>query len=184
MKHGEIDTRLHDLEMQLGNISDSSDTDSEDVSDSERNSTSEEDFEGLPQFNHHLKKQTLLLEKQTALLETLVAVATIEQDSRIEPCAVNSEKKETAPEFKFIAVKIEKPVVVFGHEEVINEIKSAITLPKTQPNYYPNLSAFVDRSILLFGCPGNGKTRIAKFIAWSLDLFLIHITSGRSGGTN
>ena len=183
MKHEGIDTRLQDLEMQLGNISDSSDTDSEDVSDSERSSTSEEDFEELPQFNHHLKKQTLLLEKQTTLLETLVAAATIEHESRIEPCAVN-EKKETAPEFQFSAVKIEKPVEVFGHEEVIDEIKSAINLPKTQPNYYPNLSAFVDRSILLFGCPGNGKTRIAKFIAWSLDLFLIHITSGRSGGTN
>ena len=114
-----------------------------------------------------LEKQTTLLERQTTLLEALVSATCSESpgnqasnvvgSSKIESFENQSESevKDSATNFDFTAVKIDKPVKVIGHKNLIDTIISSIKTQDSQPDYYPNLQKFTDRAFLLYGCAGK-----------------------------
>ena len=131
-----------------------------------------------------LEKQTTLLERQTTLLEVILSATCSESpgnpasnvvgSSKIESFenqSLNneSEVKSSATDFDFTAVKIDKPVKVIGHKNLIDTIISAIKTQDSQPEYYPNFQKFTDRAFLLYGCAG-------KVIAYKSlgDLFLLN----------
>merc|ERR1712178_400320 len=54
---------------------------------------------------------------------------------------------------------------VGGLETQIQEIKEAVELPLTHPEYYEDMGIKPPKGVILFGPPGTGKTLLAKAVA-------------------
>merc|ERR1719472_551627 len=67
-------------------------------------------------------------------------------------------------------MKLEKaPTETFadigGLEQQIQEIKEAVELPLTHPEYYEDIGIKPPKGVILYGPPGTGKTLLAKAVA-------------------
>ncbi|VDM83467.1 unnamed protein product [Strongylus vulgaris] len=71
-------------------------------------------------------------------------------------------KLEKAPQSK--AVK-ETYADVGGLDQQIQEIKESVELPLTHPEYYEEMGIKPPKGVILYGCPGTGKTLLAKAVA-------------------
>ncbi len=54
---------------------------------------------------------------------------------------------------------------VAGQEQALSAIKDIVHLPLAYPDYYEKVGIEPQRSVILYGPPGNGKTLIAKAVA-------------------
>lgn len=70
---------------------------------------------------------------------------------------VSSMKLEKAPKESYADIG--------GLEEQIQEIKEAVELPLTHPEYYEEMGIKPPKGVILFGAPGTGKTLLAKAVA-------------------
>lgn len=52
-----------------------------------------------------------------------------------------------------------------GLDKQIREMKEAVELPLTQPELYEELGIKPPKGVILYGCPGTGKTLLAKAVA-------------------
>jgi 26S proteasome regulatory subunit T2 len=52
-----------------------------------------------------------------------------------------------------------------GCEKQIREMKEAVELPLTHPELYEELGIKPPKGVILYGCPGTGKTLLAKAVA-------------------
>merc|ERR1712070_1259573 len=52
-----------------------------------------------------------------------------------------------------------------GLETQIQEIKEAVELPLTHPELYEDIGIRPPKGVILYGCPGTGKTLLAKAVA-------------------
>lgn len=52
-----------------------------------------------------------------------------------------------------------------GLEQQIREMKEAVELPLTHPELYEELGIKPPKGVILYGCPGTGKTLLAKAVA-------------------
>jgi 26S proteasome regulatory subunit T2 len=52
-----------------------------------------------------------------------------------------------------------------GLEQQIQEIKEAVELPLTHPELYEEVGIKPPKGVILYGCPGTGKTLLAKAVA-------------------
>jgi len=52
-----------------------------------------------------------------------------------------------------------------GLDQQIREIKEAVELPLTHPELYEELGIKPPKGVILYGCPGTGKTLLAKAVA-------------------
>jgi len=67
-------------------------------------------------------------------------------------------------------MKLEKaPLETYGDigglEQQIQEIKEAVELPLTHPEYYEEMGIKPPKGVILYGPPGTGKTLLAKAVA-------------------
>lgn len=68
------------------------------------------------------------------------------------------------------AMKVEKaPLETYsdigGLEQQIQEIKEAVELPLTHPEFYEEMGIKPPKGVILYGPPGTGKTLLAKAVA-------------------
>jgi 26S protease regulatory subunit 4 len=57
----------------------------------------------------------------------------------------------------------------------IKEIKEAIELPFTHPEYFENMGINPPKGVILYGPPGTGKTLLAKAVANSTSATFLHV---------
>lgn len=67
-------------------------------------------------------------------------------------------------------MKLEKaPLETYGDigglDHQIEEIKEAVELPLTHPEYYEEMGIQSPKGVILYGPPGTGKTLLAKAVA-------------------
>uniref|UniRef100_A0A1I7XZ78 ZP domain-containing protein n=1 Tax=Steinernema glaseri TaxID=37863 RepID=A0A1I7XZ78_9BILA len=63
-----------------------------------------------------------------------------------------------------------------GLESQIQEIKEAVELPLTHPEYYEEMGITAPKGVILYGEPGTGKTLLAKAVANSTSATFIRAT--------
>ncbi|GAM28912.1 hypothetical protein SAMD00019534_120880 [Acytostelium subglobosum LB1] len=86
--------------------------------------------------------------------KTLSVVGVI--DSEVDPM-VNVMKVEKAP--------LESYSDIGGLEAQVQEMKEAVELPLTHPEYYEEIGIKPPKGVILYGEPGTGKTLLAKAVA-------------------
>lgn len=98
-----------------------------------------------------------LLEPGCSILmhNKVLSVVGILQDE-VDPL-VSVMKVEKAP--------LESYADIGGLEEQIQEIKEAVELPLTHPELYEEMGIQPPKGVILYGCPGTGKTLLAKAVA-------------------
>jgi len=74
------------------------------------------------------------------------------------------------PDSMVALMKLEKaPLETYGDigglEQQIQEIKEAVELPLTNPEYYEEMGIKPPKGVILHGPPGTGKTLLAKAVA-------------------
>ncbi|XP_015787236.1 26S proteasome regulatory subunit 4-like [Tetranychus urticae] len=83
---------------------------------------------------------------------------------------------------KVLAMKLTKaPPETFddigGMDEQIQEIKEAVELPLTHPEYFESLGIKAPKGVILFGPPGTGKTLLAKAVANSTSASFLYVVA-------
>uniref|UniRef100_A0AC34QGT6 AAA+ ATPase domain-containing protein n=1 Tax=Panagrolaimus sp. JU765 TaxID=591449 RepID=A0AC34QGT6_9BILA len=63
-----------------------------------------------------------------------------------------------------------------GLEAQIQEIKEAVELPLTHPEYYEEMGITAPKGVILYGEPGTGKTLLAKAVAHSTSATFLRAT--------
>jgi 26S proteasome regulatory subunit T2 len=62
-----------------------------------------------------------------------------------------------------------------GLEEQITEIKEAVEIPLTHPEYYDEVGIRPPKGVILYGPPGTGKTLLARAVAGSTSATFLRI---------
>jgi 26S proteasome regulatory subunit T2 len=62
-----------------------------------------------------------------------------------------------------------------GLESQIQEIKEAVELPLTHPEYYEEMGIKAPKGVILYGAPGTGKTLLAKAVANSTSATFLRV---------
>eukprot|EP00892_Ulva_mutabilis_P008617 jgi/Ulvmu1/6127/UM027_0105.1 len=62
-----------------------------------------------------------------------------------------------------------------GLESQIQEIKEAVELPLTHPELYEDIGIKAPKGVILYGCPGTGKTLLAKAVANSTSATFLRV---------
>merc|ERR1712178_510796 len=86
--------------------------------------------------------------------KTLAIVGLLGDD--VDPM-VNVMKVDKAPTETFADIG--------GLESQIQEIKEAVEMPLTHPELYEDIGIKPPKGVILYGCPGTGKTLLAKAVA-------------------
>ncbi|TKR77723.1 hypothetical protein L596_018641 [Steinernema carpocapsae] len=95
-----------------------------------------------------------------------VAVVGVLQDT-VDSKALHH-KLEKAPKETFASIG--------GLDSQIQEIKEAVELPLTHPEYYEEMGIAAPKGVILYGEPGTGKTLLAKAVANSTSATFIRAT--------
>lgn len=62
-----------------------------------------------------------------------------------------------------------------GLESQVQEMKEAVELPLTHPEYYEEMGIQAPKGVILYGAPGTGKTLLAKAVANSTSATFLRI---------
>ena len=65
------------------------------------------------------------------------------------------------------------------HLVVLQEIKEAVELPLTHPELYEDIGIRPPKGVILYGCPGTGKTLLAKAVAHSTSATFLRVVGAR-----
>jgi 26S proteasome regulatory subunit T2 len=57
----------------------------------------------------------------------------------------------------------------------MQEIKEAVELPLTHPELYEDIGIRAPKGVILYGCPGTGKTLLAKAVAHSTSATFLRV---------
>ena len=57
----------------------------------------------------------------------------------------------------------------------VQEIKEAVELPLTHPELYEDIGIRAPKGVILYGCPGTGKTLLAKAVAHSTSATFLRV---------
>jgi 26S proteasome regulatory subunit T2 len=72
-------------------------------------------------------------------------------------------KKLSKSQYVILIVLIQETYAdIGGLDQQIQEIKEAVELPLTHPEYYEEMGIKPPKGVILYGPPGTGKTLLAK----------------------
>ncbi len=78
-------------------------------------------------------------------------------------------------------ISIEKPSIkwddIGGLDKQINEVREVIELPLKRPDLFKKIGIQPPKGVLLYGCPGTGKTLVAKAVAASTNSTFIEVVA-------
>eukprot|EP00033_Pygsuia_biforma_P001924 GCRY01002145.1.p1 GENE.GCRY01002145.1~~GCRY01002145.1.p1 ORF type:complete len:441 (+),score=138.08 GCRY01002145.1:184-1506(+) len=77
--------------------------------------------------------------------------------------------------FKIDAAPTESFADIGGLEKQIQEIKESVELPLTHPELYEDMGIRPPKGVILYGCPGTGKTLLAKAVANSTSATFLRV---------
>ncbi|KAK5975938.1 putative 26S protease regulatory subunit 4 [Trichostrongylus colubriformis] len=118
----------------------------------EEERTKVDELRGTPMAVGSLEE---IIDDQHAIVSTNHAVIGVLADDT-DPM-VSVMKLEKAPQETYADVG--------GLDQQIQEIKESVELPLTHPEYYEEMGIKPPKGVILYGCPGTGKTLLAKAVA-------------------
>jgi len=89
---------------------------------------------------------------------------------------LNDEVEATVSVMKVDKAPLETYADIGGLDKQVQEIKEAVELPLTHPEFYEDIGIKPPKGVILYGPPGTGKTLLAKAVANATSATFLRVT--------